>query len=80
MMRFLECGCENILVMGEQFTTCPLCGVTHSTAATMPHKIRQVNVIAGGTANCDSRCIYAIGPDCDCSCGGANHGRGHMGE
>ena len=26
---------------------------------------------------CDSRCIYAKGPDCECSCGGANHGAGH---
>jgi hypothetical protein len=26
---------------------------------------------------CDSRCMNAIGPNCDCSCGGANHGRGH---
>lgn len=26
---------------------------------------------------CDSRCIYAKGPDCECSCGSANHGAGH---
>jgi hypothetical protein len=26
---------------------------------------------------CDARCIYAKGPDCECSCGGANHGVGH---
>jgi hypothetical protein len=26
---------------------------------------------------CDARCIYAKGPDCECSCGGANHGAGH---
>jgi len=23
---------------------------------------------------CDARCIHARGPNCDCSCGGANHG------
>lgn len=27
---------------------------------------------------CDARCIYAKGPDCECSCGGANHGAGHQ--
>lgn len=26
---------------------------------------------------CDSRCMNAIGPNCECSCGGANHGRGY---
>lgn len=26
---------------------------------------------------CDARCMNAIGHSCDCSCGGANHGRGH---
>jgi hypothetical protein len=26
---------------------------------------------------CDARCYYAEGPDCNCSCGGRNHGRGH---
>jgi hypothetical protein len=27
--------------------------------------------------NCDSRCLNAKGTSCTCSCGGANHGRGH---
>jgi hypothetical protein len=26
---------------------------------------------------CDSRCLNAKGHSCTCSCGGANHGRGH---
>lgn len=26
---------------------------------------------------CDSRCVNAVGPSCDCSCGGANHAAGH---
>lgn len=26
---------------------------------------------------CDSRCTNATGPNCDCSCGGANHGLAH---
>lgn len=27
---------------------------------------------------CDSRCIYARGHTCNCSCGGKNHGAGWM--
>lgn len=26
---------------------------------------------------CDQRCTSAVGPSCDCSCGGRNHGRDH---
>lgn len=26
---------------------------------------------------CDGRCMGAVGPACDCSCGGENHGAGH---
>ena len=26
---------------------------------------------------CDNRCMNARGPDCECSCGGMNHGEKH---
>lgn len=26
---------------------------------------------------CDSRCTSAKGPNCECACGGANHGSAH---
>jgi len=26
---------------------------------------------------CDARCVNATGHDCECSCGGENHGRGN---
>jgi hypothetical protein len=29
---------------------------------------------------CDGRCTGAIGPSCDCSCGGENHGSGRLVE
>jgi hypothetical protein len=29
-----------------------------------------------GERRCDSRCYNAEGPDCDCCCGGINHGVG----
>jgi hypothetical protein len=47
---------------------CPSHGrayVWHEIAGTYSH-----------TRRCDDRCIYARGPDCECSCSGANHGRG----
>ena len=28
---------------------------------------------------CDARCLYARGHDCECACGGVNHGRGDAG-
>jgi hypothetical protein len=28
---------------------------------------------------CNARCQNAVGPSCDCSCGGENHGRSHIG-
>lgn len=27
---------------------------------------------------CNGKCMGATGPACDCSCGGENHGRGHL--
>lgn len=29
------------------------------------------------TKECNDRCMGAVGPSCDCSCGGANHGGRH---
>jgi len=29
-----------------------------------------------GERRCDARCYDAKGPDCDCVCGGRNHGKG----
>lgn len=32
----------------------------------------------GSKHKCDSRCLNAKGGNCECSCGGANHGAGHQ--
>jgi hypothetical protein len=29
-------------------------------------------------APCDGRCTHAVGPHCDCGCGGVNHGTGRL--
>lgn len=44
------------------------------------HKVFVLKRIKGTYSpdhKCDSRCLNAKGHDCTCSCGGANHGRGH---
>ena len=48
--------------------TCPKCG--------------RWEWVKGGTVNgtvsdhkCGAKCLSAIGPNCECSCGGANHGK-----
>lgn len=28
---------------------------------------------------CNGRCMGAVGPACDCACGGENHGKNHVG-
>ena len=45
------------------------------------HKVFPVKAIKGTYSEahqCDSRCLNAKGWSCTCSCGGANHGRGHV--
>lgn len=50
---------------------CPKCG----------HKAPKYAVVKGRynpDHRCDPRCENAVGPSCDCSCGGKNHGRGYL--
>lgn len=45
------------------------------------HKFFAVKLVKGTYSpdhKCDSRCLNAKGWSCTCSCGGANHGRGHV--
>jgi hypothetical protein len=48
---------------------------------TSNHKVFPVKAVKGTYSadhKCDSRCLNARGWSCTCSCGGANHGRGHV--
>lgn len=50
---------------------CPDCG---------QRKMIRGQAVRGTIApsvRCDARCEGARGPNCECSCGGANHGAGH---
>jgi hypothetical protein len=45
------------------------------------HKVFPCKLVKGTYSEahqCDARCLNAKGNDCTCSCGGANHGRGHV--
>jgi hypothetical protein len=37
-------------------------------------KVSQVKGTTNPAVKCDGRCTHAKGPNCDCSCGGKNHG------
>lgn len=46
------------------------------------HKVFPLKAVKGTYSpdhKCDARCLNAKGHDCTCSCGGMNHGRGHVG-
>lgn len=49
---------------------CPGCGRAWSTCQRVKgHRVPEIP--------CGGKCRNAKGPNCDCSCGGENHGRGH---
>jgi hypothetical protein len=39
--------------------------------------LKQIKGTYSPDHKCDARCLNAKGPECTCSCGGANHGAGH---
>ena len=51
----------------RQFTSCPECG---SFA-----KMKPVKGHYNPDHTCNSKCMNAKSGECDCSCGGANHGK-----
>jgi hypothetical protein len=52
----------------EVTVTCPGCG--------HPVRLAMVNGRMSDE-ECNTLCMYAVGPDCECGCGGANHGNGY---
>ncbi len=43
-----------------------------------PFPMKQIKGTYSADHKCDSRCLNAKGHNCTCSCGGMNHGRGHV--
>ena len=81
MRVFYTCGnkdCKDTHVVqmaniGEEppLESCGKCGSTKTP------KILTSYYSAKGHV-CNSSCMNAVGPVCVCSCGGVNHGKGHM--
>jgi len=57
--------------------TCAGCGASRATGDYWS-KIILVRGHYSEVHKCDSRCMGAKGPNCDCQCGGANHGRAYL--
>ncbi len=69
------------------FLTCEACPGTMMTLANdercpnHPRNLLRVRIVAGKISAdhvCDARCTSAIGHNCECSCGGANHGSNYL--
>lgn len=70
--RYLADGTKRYLVedhMNE--LRCPKCNCT------LPNGNR-VQGHYSEKHKCGAKCLGAVGPSCDCQCGGANHGANHL--
>lgn len=66
---FVDCGGELVEVAYGQ--KCPLCGDRH--------RARRIVYAANPSRHtCSAKCRTATGPNCECSCGGRNHGAGFI--
>lgn len=54
---------------------CPHCAASNSLISA---RIKELKATQNTQHKCDTRCIHAHQAVCDCSCGGANHGAGHL--
>lgn len=66
-------GRTGMVPVHEWADTCgPVCVEHH-------RRLRFVPVVGtvDDSVRCSATCTNAIGPSCDCACGGANHGAGH---
>lgn len=59
----------------HRFGVCPQCSTDQRPVYV---HWKQVNGRYSEKHICDSRCLNATGPNCECSCGGANHGGSHL--
>lgn len=56
---------------GCKESICPECGSNRTTSDLVTGKKNK-------SVPCDRRCTSARGHDCECSCGGENHGKDHV--
>lgn len=61
---------RNYLPHQIPYVSCPLCS--------RPMAGKRITGIVNTSVPCDRRCTGATGHNCECSCGGANHGIDHQ--
>lgn len=55
------------------------CDCGGSTFKYMGEVLRDRTVVQGSVCKCNEVCVHATGPNCNCECGGTNHGLGMLG-
>lgn len=72
--RFFRCSCCLGVLAVDDSADVQACGACLGTLEPMGSVYRSERV--GSSCACDLRCTHALGPECNCKCGGANHGQG----
>jgi len=68
--------CLDPVTVREKVTGPLLCGACGGSMEYLGRVARDRLVVEAQVCACDHRCTGAIGPMCDCHCGGVNHGTG----
>lgn len=78
--NFYKCPCCLATTAISARVTRPVCGICESGLEYMGQVVEEHKWIRREEkCKCDSRCVNASGPSCDCQCGGENHGAGRDG-
>lgn len=66
-----------VRVLEGPFEVSPWYGATPAVACHGSWIVKPVEGRYNPERKCDARCMGAVGPSCECSCGGKNHGMYH---
>jgi hypothetical protein len=82
MLRYYKCSdCLATATIDDHDQRTPdTCGICGGYLKFMGEVHQDQYVKFGTRCVCDERCTYAEGPNCECSCGGANHGIKRLGD
>lgn len=61
-----------VRILGDQYSMCWRCG--------NPVKTQPVRGKYSAKKICNARCLASTGPNCECSCAGANHGKNYSSD
>ncbi len=78
--HFYRCADCLTVSAADEYTTGALCGHCNGKIEYMGRVERSRLVETVERCPCDARCTFARGPNCECQCGGDNHGQGILVE